>query len=375
MACPGSINMAEGAPNDTNPAAELGTAVHEVGEYALQLGLPAKSLVGITFNKHKCTEEMAEGAQVYCDAVNAIRALGVELILEGKVCISSIDPDRLWGTGDCLAIDYTSRILYVGDYKNGYGIVEVDGIQEVYGESDITGNAQCVGYGLGALDTHNLWDKVDHVVTFIVQPNIDHVDGPVRHKTYDMVDMRAWHKVYADTHVLSLLPDAPRKAGSHCRYCKARGYCATRITHQMRLIGLDESIYKCSDNQLVAIYKDAAVMIKTIEAVKEQVIIRARQGMRIPGEKLVKQIVRGKCTDPDALIADAIEEGHSRLDLHNLKLKGKTEIKKIVGKRLADKHFVVPDGGLTLVSMSNPRAAIMADSKSKSAAGIFQPIK
>lgn len=375
IACPGSIGMSEGTPNDSNPAAELGTAVHEVGEFALQLGVPAKELVGISFNDHKCTDEMAEGAQVYCDAVNAIRTIpGVQLILEGKVCISSIDPERLWGTGDCLVIDRGSRILYVGDYKNGYGIVEVDGIQEVYNSCEIQGNAQCVGYGLGALDTHNLWEHIDHVVTFIVQPNIDHVDGSVRHQTYDMEDMRKWHEVYAYTHALSLQPNAPRNPGKHCKYCKAKGFCSARMTHQMRLLGLDGSLYKCTDEQLLAIYKDSSVMIKTIEAVRQQVIIRARRGMRIPGEKLVNGIARGKCADPDALIADAIELGHTKLELHNLKLKGKTEIKKVIGKALADKHFVVPDAGLTLVPMSNPRSAVMADGK-PSATGVFQPIK
>lgn len=373
IACPGSVRMQDGLPNTTNPAAELGTAVHEATEFALNLRVSCNDLIGMTFNDHVLTDDMAFAGQVYVDYVMEILKLYPDAIvyIEGKVCLSTIDPKLLWGTSDIIIYVPSMRLLIVGDYKNGYGVVEVYGDQYVYSRGHIEkGNAQCIGYGLAALDTHNLWDGVDHVVTFIAQPNIDHIDGPVRLHTYSMTEIYNWLHIYAESHELALLPDAPTFAGSHCKYCRAKGHCKTRIMHMLESMQMDKAVSHCSPEELLTVYNEIDTFIYSLEAVKDRMVALARQGMHIPGRKLVKGIVRAKCVDEHKLVAEAVASGIDKTAMFNTKIKGKTDLVKVVGQKMANKYFVTPEAGLTLVNMSDKRPAVMADSK-PNAKGIF----
>ncbi len=376
FACPGSVNMNEYSVDSSNVQSEKGTAVHEMSEFSFSFGIPLKDLMGTKFNGVKVTKPMVDAAQEYIDVLDKFASIPTVLSkIEVKVGISSIDPKRLWGTGDYIGIDETMRNLYVGDYKNGYGIVEVYSDQFIYAVQSVKkGNVQCIGYALGVLDTYNLWDKMDHVVIFIVQPNKPHKDGIVRSHTYTITEMHEWKELYRATHELSLRPDAPRRAGSNCKYCGARGFCSTRITHTMETMKLNSDFAHCTPDQLIGIYQDADVMIKAIEGVKTKVEQLARQGHAVPNYKLVKGIARGVCEDEDGFIAEVIERGLDPALLYNKpKIKGKTVVKAIVGKVLADKYYAVPDVGLTLVPNSDPRVTYRADNI-PDATGIFSSI-
>lgn len=380
IACPGSIRMQEGMPNSTNDQAEKGTAVHECAEASILWGVDCKDFIGHTFNDWKITQDMAEAGQVYVDYVRQIvtQRPTAEVLIEKRVCLSSIDAERLWGTSDVIVIDRDNRTLIIGDYKNGYGIVEVDGIQSIGVTGDhISGNAQMVGYALATLDTYDLWQQIDHVVTFVAQPNVDHKDGKVRYTSYTTQSLLApdgWYEVYRLSHAESLKQDSIRVAGPHCKYCKARGFCGTRITSMIQQLQLDQSIHTCSVDQLIGILDEIDTFKYTLDAVKDRVTQLARQGEKIPGKKLVRGIARAKCTDEESLVSEAIDAGADESELYTRKLKGKTAIKKIVGKEIADKYFVTPDAGLTLVPRWDKRTAVMADQR-PDAKGIFTGVK
>lgn len=376
IACPGSVSMQDGLPNEGNPQSELGTAVHELSEFALRLGVTCHDLIGMTFNKHKVTEDMSYAGQMYVEYVNQLRAKypKATFIIEGKVCLSSIDAERLWGTSDCIMVDIDSRTIIVGDYKNGYGIVEVDGTQQTYGGDDVTGNAQCVGYLIAAMDTHGLWGKIDNFITFVCQPNVEHINGYIRVKTYTKDELKVWWGVYAHAHAMAISDVPPRKAGKHCKYCRAKGHCPTRIDYMLQLLKIDQSISSCTPEQLIAIYNETDVILYTLQAVEKHITALARQGVKIPGRKLVKGIVRANCTDETSLVNDVVNKGIDKSKLyHEPKLKGKTEIVKVAGKDIANKYFVTPEAGLTLVNLNDKRPAVMADQK-PSAAGKFGAI-
>jgi len=375
IACPGSAAMQEGFANTSNPQSELGTAVHEATEFALNMGIKCEDVIGMTFNGIVIKENDAHAGDVYVNYVNEIMRIypDAELIIEGKVYMHSIDAKLLWGTSDCIVIVRSQRLLIVGDYKNGYGIVEVEDEQMVFGSNSIRGNAQTVGYGLATMDTYNLHGQIDWLTTFIAQPNVDHIDGPVRVRTYTVDELKSWHDVYRYTHSLALEGVKHRQAGKHCKYCRARGHCTTRLTYILQLLQIDQAIATCDAEQLIAIYNEIDVITYTLEAVKEQVIKLARKGHKIPGRKLVKGIVRASCSDEDGLVKEAVESGINREKLFNMKLKGKTDIKTIIGKNLADKYYVTPEAGYTLVGLSDKRPAVMADSK-PSAAGVFSSV-
>jgi hypothetical protein len=371
IACAGSVNMQKGLPNTSNPASELGTAVHEVGEFALHMGVSCHDLIGLTFNGVEVNEDMAFAGQMHVNYVRGIlkERPNAKLYIEGKLYLSSIDINQLWGTGDIIIVDGST--LFVIDYKNGYGLVEVDDPQYVQASNAyINGNAQLVGYALAAMDTHKLWDTVTTIITGIVQPNKDHIDGFIRTKTYSVPELQVWWKVYADSHALATSPNAPRNAGPHCKYCRAKGHCSTRINHVLNQLKLDTSIAECNADQILGIYNEIDVIRKTLEAVEDRMVQIARTGKRIPGRKLVKSIVRTKLTSEADLVKAAVDAGIEKDKLYNKKIKGKTDIKKVVGKTIADEFYKAPEAGYTLVGLNDKRPAVMADNK-VSAAGVF----
>lgn len=375
FACSGHIRMTEGINNGTNELAEIGTAVHECAEAALNLGSDCRDFVGLKFNNIKITDEMAASGQVYVDYVRKLKRSmpGCTVLLEKRVILSSISAEDLWGTSDCIII-YGNK-LFVGDYKNGYGVVEVDKPQYVHAtNSEINGNAQCIGYALAALDTFNLWSQITEVTTFIGQPNYSHVDGSIRSKTYSMEEVRQWWDAYYYAYHASKDPNAPLNAGNHCKYCAAAGFCAPRIERTMNMMKLNQGMSYLTPDQIVDIYHELKTIRNGLERIEEQATILARQGKVIEGYKLVKGIARAICTDEEALVTEAINKGVDKDKLFNTKLKGKTDLKKVVDKRIVDKYFKPGEASSTLVPLSNSRAAIAPDQR-PDATGIFSPIK
>lgn len=373
--CPATVRMSEGVNDDTNDAAEKGTAVHECAEAAIKLGCDCHDFVGHTFNGFKITKPMAESGQVYVDEIRKLLQLrNAKLHVEMKVAINTINKELLRGTSDCVIVDTANRELIIGDYKNGFGVVEVDKpiYSSVMGKS-YNGNAQLVGYGLAALDTLDLWSAVDKVTTFVCQPNFEHVDGITRYKTYTMAEMREWWDVYYHTYQEAKKPDSKPHAGEHCKYCAAAGHCATRMRRTINLLSLDNGLDYLLPEQVTGIYKEIGTIRRTLEAVENHVTNLARKGVTIEGHKLVKPILRAKCSDEDSFITDAIEAGVAEGDLFNRRMKGKTELKKLMDKKLVDKYFPTPTGQAVLVGMSDKRPAVVAGER-PNAVGIFQKV-
>ena len=363
IACPRSPIMQEDLPNDGNAASNLGTAVHELSEFCLQLGIKPIECKGMVFNDHKTNDKMIEAATFYVDYVGKILAMrpNAKVYIELRVKISSIDVELLWGTGDLVIVD--GDTLIIGDYKNGYGVVEIFDAQYVAAtDSVVNGNAQLMGYTLGALDTLNLWGQVKKVITLVVQPNVEHVDGYARYHEYTMDEVRGWWEVYRASHQLSLDVNAPAVAGKWCRYCKARGFCATRTKKTMELLQLDQSIMTLDADQLLMLLDEADVIKSAMDAVYDRAVQLARQGVQVRGRKLVKSIVRSKCVDPDGLLKKLKSEGHKLEDIASVKPKGKTALSKLAKADL-NSYFVTPTAGLTLVPMYDKRTAVMADNK------------
>lgn len=365
MVCGGSVIMTEGLPYTTNDAAELGTAVHEMVEFCTKFNTDCHHCIGLTFNNIVMTETEAEAGQVW---VNYIRQLklrfpNAQFWYELKVCMSSISND-LWGTSDFIMLN--DNVLYSLDYKNGYELVEVDKPQEVTGFGTVHGNAQTVGYALAAMDTLKLWGRVDTIVTGIIQPNNDnHEDGIIRLKTYNIDEITTWHQAYRASHGRNDLV-----AGLHCKYCKAAGFCAVRIKRTFDLMGFTDSITRLNEDQIIEVFKELPVIKRTMEMVKEQAQLLARQGKPLKDYKLVRGIVKGYCTNEEEFVNEAIEsyDGDDvesfKASLYNEpKLKGMTANKKIVAKELVDKYYRKPDAKLELVPITHRGAAVMPDQR------------
>ena len=222
------------------------------------------------------------------------------------------------------------------------------------------------------MDTLKLWGIVDTIVTGIIQPNNDnHEDGIIRLKTYNIDEITTWHQAYGASHGRNDLV-----AGLHCKYCKAAGFCAVRIKRTFDLMGFTDSITRLNEDQIIEVFKELSVIKRTMEMVKEQAQLLARQGKPLKDYKLVRAIVKGYCTDEDAFVNEAVEAAITNGDISQVeiesfkaslyntpKLKGMTANKKIVAKELVDKYYRKPDAPLDLVPVTSRGAAVMPDQR------------
>lgn len=365
-ACPGYIEAIKDFYNETNAAAEKGTAYHECAEHCERIGLDAEDVRGTKFNGYDCDDDMVDSVQTY---LNYIRSLKVkhpdfQAWVEGKVTLSSVAHD-VYGYADHLLYSAKDRTLYVTDLKGGFILVDVEGLQTPY-------------YGIGALDTFKLWFAVDKVVCTIHQPRTHHAEGTTRSRTYTIEQMYEFRDRIVEAVRKARQAGAPRIAGAHCTYCQAAGICRPRMERTVFLSTLMGSFADLTNDELATVLKEIPTMEKNFKTLKEYANRLARGGSSFDGFKLVKPIVHSKCEDEDALIDEAYKV-NPKLDKSKLynpgKLRGKSILKPILGKDsegnyIVDKHFRTPEGNTELVPLSNPRPAIGNDAR-----GIFSPIE
>lgn len=357
--CPGQIRMnrlfksmfPELADKPNAPAAE-GTAAHELGEFALRLGCETSSCIGSVFNKHVVTEAMADYVNVYVGEIRKILAENPDAVLmvEKRVTMTSVAND-VFGTGDCIIYIPSKRKLYNIDLKYGYGIV------------DVNDNIQLAHYSVSTFDTFQYWDLVDTVEAMIIQPRAEHIDGVIRRFTFTRADLIEWQRKFVKIVEIARRDDAPIIAGDHCKYCDASAICRARILRTINMLSLDGPLHSLSEDEIMGIFTEIPTLIRTLEALKEVTINLGKSGKRLKGWKLVKAKAWHVCNDTDAFVTEVMADKRTKLeddyDLYNLKLKGKTDLKKLKGvpKDIVDKHFVAPPDTLTFVKDTDPRPA------------------
>lgn len=361
MKCPASIRMSKGYANTTNDAAEKGTAVHELGEFCIALGVAVKDCHGMVFNNYTVDDPMIDGATLYKNVVDDLSLrYGVKPLLEQRVEMSSLGRNDVYGTSDVTHIVLHQRTLHTSDYKNGYGVVDVDD------------NSQTAGYSVATLDTFNLWDKVDVVHNTIIQPNYDHVDGPVRTETYTIQDMLDWREKYRIAVLRADDPNEKPIAGEHCHYCPAQANCRARMNYVLEKAYIDTPLENVSVGELELIYKEIGSIKKFLETVAGRMLDEGRNGVNFKDFKLVKSYSRASVEDEKGLIEEAKKLGVNELDLyHNPKLIGKTKAKKLLPMNVINQYYKVPPPSSTLAPNTDNRPAIRVGK----ASGIFTPIE
>lgn len=346
--CPASIRMSEGYPNITNPAAEKGTAAHGLGEFVQALGVNIRDCIGLAFNGINVDHKMIDDVSIYTGYMAEKTIIyGVKPLLEQRVVMTSMGRDDIFGTSDCnwLALDH--GILEVNDYKNGYGIVEA------------FNNPQTAGYGVASLDTFNLWDRIDTVINTIVQPNGNHRDGPIRQATYNIEQMREWQDKFRRS--IALTEDKTQKpnAGEHCHYCKAQANCLARTEYVLEIAYTNVPFEELSIGELELIYRNIGGIKTFLEKVEQRVLNLAMKGRKFDDFKVVASYGRTTCKDEKGLVQYAKEEKNlSDSDLYNIKLKSKTDLKRVLPDDVIREYFVSPKPGKKLVPMHDNSPAI-----------------
>jgi hypothetical protein len=355
-ACPGSVRLCEGLPEQKSSYAEEGTFAHEVAACVLNSGFTWQEARKIY--KGKLDLELEDAVQTYTGLIfgDLQGAKDAQLFVEERFHLHQAHPSA-FGTSDAIIYYPSKKLLRVYDYKHGAGVaVEVDN------------NSQLMYYGLGAL--LKLQKPCTDVELIIVQPRCPHPKGPVRRWKIPSIDLIDFTADLIDYIKKTEDPFAPLVPGEHCRWCRAAGVCPALQNTALEVAKTEFSQTQPYDPARLA---EVLKLLPTIEEwcanVRKFAYAEAEHGRTPPGYKLVDKEARRKWLDNIDPKALAAEFNLTLEDVTETSPKNLTEIEKLVGKKefaaKGTKFFAKKSSGTTLVEDTDSRPAINRDPKSE----------
>lgn len=369
-ACPGSVVLSRGIPRRDTDYSREGTAAHALAELSYKRARSPSTWLGETIEGVEVSEDMVDAVDVYLTYLTQLVELDDVVRIEERVSLEKLNPPApMFGTCDCLVYRKSEKKLFVIDYKHGAGV-----------PVEARGNKQLRYYALGAMLSLGKTEPVDVIESVVVQPRAPHQDGPIRSEVYSAGELLDYAADLIDAVKLSLEPNAPLKAGSHCKFCPASARCPERRSHAMEVAQVDfaNDIITPPDPRLLPIETvgDLLTKIDIIEDwatslrafAKEQL----EKGERVPGWKLVqKRPIRKWAEDESVIVNRLVEATDIDRDalFHEPELKSPAQIEKIVGKKRFPSDLVVAvSSGLTLAAEHDKRPAAAVDAASEFAA-------
>lgn len=241
--CPGSLELIPtlNLEDSTNPASELGTGVHEVGEICLKdyvefTGIweepinpnhfdsmhKPSSFLGRKMNGHTMTQDCIDAVTIYVDyCIDLIDECGVENCFIEE---SFVHPDEkdLGGTSDFSCINWDEKLLEVVDYKNGVG--------EVVWPED---NSQGMIYALFVLYKYCMDKPIDTIRITIIQPRHSQYESHEGVCSWDISadDLATWQREVLFPAIENTKSKAPlfKRGDEQCRWCPAWNDCPDKI--------------------------------------------------------------------------------------------------------------------------------------------------
>lgn len=377
MACPGSIRESEGIESKTSPYAEEGTAAHELGEVCLLDNTDAIAHIGETFNGYEVTEEMADAVQVYLDVVRRrLEETDGILHVEKKFNLDWLYPG-MFGTND-VCIEEPFGKLTVIDYKHGAG-VPVSPHE----------NAQLMYYGLGA--SHG--EDFEEVELVIVQPRA-YAEGEAERVWATTPErLEEFAKELKAAVFRTRRKTAKLVTGSHCRFCPAKVTCPE--VHKQNNISAMKAFDPVNSEKAIVLpdpkgltpkqmkrVLDGEDLLKSwLSSVREYAFDYMEKGKVVPGYKLVKK-TKHRIWKSGKDIADELQkQGVYGVDMYApQKLKTPAQMETAICKsgvtKSEGKEFVAelcekPDGGHSLVPISNSKPAVTI----QDVQSVFSPIE
>lgn len=358
MACPPSARLALRFEEQTSTYADEGTLAHHLAETIL------------LFLAHRISRDD------YYDRLEEIEADGyynaemkgyvddyVDYVLETKSrALRDDDRAKIWierkldltywipesfGTSDAGVIGGpTMRII---DLKYGKGV-------EVSAED----NTQMKIYSLGALRQFDVHDQVETIEMTIYQPRIHNISTWAISRD----ELERW----AETRLVPASEMAFHgrgrfRAGSHCRWCPAKGICEENRQYNMEIARFDfiDAALMC-DKDVAYVLKHGDDFVKWVSDVKEYALNQAvNHGRKYPGMKIVEG--RSNRVFPDKTVASLFLEleGYRLSEFTKRELLPLGDLEKLLGKRKFNEIIapllIKPEGKLALVPVEDKRDA------------------
>jgi len=364
MVCTPSAQLEALEPYTTSQYADEGTLAHRLAEIMILErtgGITKKQFIK-RIDEIKSddlyTGEMwdyAEGFTTYVlEQFNS--HTGATLFTEDRVDLTRWVPDG-FGTVDIRIV--ADGVLHVIDLKYGKGV-------PVFADD----NAQLKLYALGA------WDEMRHLYNIrtvkmtIYQPRLDSISTAET----TIFDLTQWaENVLRPRAAIASVGAGDFVPGSHCGFCKIKHKCKALATYNMEAVReafTDPALL--TPDEIAKILQKEKSFIDWIGAVSDYAYDQAiNHGVQWPQMKLVEGRSVRTYTDEIKVTEALLAAGLSLEEIHVVKLRGITEISKLLGKNDFEKilgDFVhKPAGKPVLVPISDKRAAFGAADRAKQA--------
>lgn len=372
LKCSPSAQLEAQEPYTTSVYADEGTLAHRLAELLIKHKLGrvlkkeyTKKLKEIESHELYSGEmsDHCEGFAVYVlELFNKLKAEGKDPVLftEDKVDLSRWVPGG-FGTVDIQII--ADGCLYIIDLKYGKGV-------PVFADD----NPQLKLYALGAYEEMRSLYKMYAVSMTIYQPRLENIS------TLD-----TWIEHLNDWAIYVLEPKAKEAfdgtgefvPGPHCGFCKIKGKCAALAKFNLELAKKaftedEPNPAILSPEQTVEILKQEKFFTDWLKAVTEYALDQAvTHGVVWPGMKLVEGRSIRQYIDEEKVVSKLVSTGMSAEELYNMKIKGITDMTKLLGKadfeRLLSDLIHKPPGKPTLAPVEDKRPAYSSADRAKAA--------
>jgi hypothetical protein len=280
--CPGSANAERGLKDVPNKYAEEGTRQHELFKAYLDAVTQGNPTPKVT----------AKDADILGEIITMVERIG---IYDGDVVLTEqhVDLSHLGitdgGTIDLIIIRASGEII-VADLKTGRSIV------------DVNGNWQLLAYLSGVVTAQRHVREIGKLTVAILQPcaGVSMCEVSADELAIAEDDIR-------DTIEATKSPVAQRIAGTHCKWCLARGTCKATEEASAEIERIDPAALSIDDTLRAMTDQQAALFFARVAAVEARLdlITTARNRLILAGELTVDgcRVMNGKRTygwTPDA---------------------------------------------------------------------------
>jgi hypothetical protein len=301
---------------------------------------------------YEISEEQWHVVDTFIDTVMADWEDGDTLLVEAKFKLPH--HPEFWGTADVVLAKPAMQRLKVYDLKAGRGVnVEADYNGKI--------NPQLGFYALGALSMFGADHKFEDIEVIIVQPRL----GGVKRRSTTHAELDALALELVKAAAIAEGPDAPLKAGSHCKFCLARGDCSELLADVLRTAQMDFddaqpiAATTLSQPALADVLGKADVIETWLKAVREHALDQLATGVPVPGWKLVEKRPVRKWKDYRMVKQRLLSEGLIGFESEGLMTPAQVE--KLAKKQGIQLDFFdlidAVSSGVTLVRETDKRAA------------------
>ena len=288
IACPASVRLSAQVPyQESGEAAKIGTAIHALAEHCYKRDLDPMKFVGKVYEGIQMTEENCGFAQQHLKAIWDIE----EELGKGTVSVEKFLPYqestayKIGGTADVIGHSYENRKLIIADLKTGRGYVDAE-------------SEQLKLYALAAMESEGLYQDIDTVELWIIQPH----HGEVRKHTMTTQELVDWEHYVLTPAIENALNPAfpPVPSDSACQYCAAKTICPAQA-NMVEVVHSAPPVEVLTEEQISVLLTKFDMVEDYIKAVRDHALKRMEKGAVIQGWQLApKRALRSWTSEDEA---------------------------------------------------------------------------